>query len=365
MKLILFFTTLVFIFLFGGCKDKLSQSNQFKSTPLVYAVLDASEEYHYVKVNRAYIGPGDSYQIAKVTDSLYYNNTVCVIKELKGTIVLRSWILRDTILQNKEQGAFASPEVRVKYFKTIGGAYVDVNTVDLSKKLKNDPLITYKFELNVENGKYNVSGSTKLVSGVSILSPSATTTVTFFNTSNGFQNPNITYNYGTGVLHDLRYRITIREYKSSGDSITKTFDMKVGENPIASGSVGAMNANGKTFYETIKNNITNDPSITKRLLLTYNVVLTGGSQDLQNFILISKPTTSLSQNKPVFTNLTCVAADGSDARVVGIFTSRHTVTQIRKPWYSNNFGTLSQSVSFESMKELCVGSITKSTDLFK
>ena len=127
-----------------SCREEITASNQFEETPLVYALLDPNDTIHYVKINRAFIGPGNSFDIAKIADSSYYSTSICIITEKSGNATLRTWTLRDTILQTKESGLFAAPEVRLKYFKTTVAS----------------PLITdktYKLDLDVENGKYKVS----------------------------------------------------------------------------------------------------------------------------------------------------------------------------------------------------------------
>ena len=48
----------------------------FKETAVVYGLLDQSDSVHYVKINRAFIGPGNSLEFAQIPDSNYFETTV-------------------------------------------------------------------------------------------------------------------------------------------------------------------------------------------------------------------------------------------------------------------------------------------------
>jgi hypothetical protein len=345
--------TLCFGALFS-CREEITSSNQFAETPLVYALLDPNDTIHYVKINRAFIGPGNSYDIAKIADSSYYTTSSCIITEKSGNTTLRTWTLRDTILQTKETGLFAAPEVRLKYFKTTVAS----------------PLITdktYKLDLNIENGKYKVSGSTAMVQGLGVTTSTNNSPFTFINGAGAYSNPSVAYNKGDAAVIDARLRIKIREYKSNGDSLTTVFDMKIDERTTAdiTGISNSVNAKGETFYQTIANSITNDPTIIRRVLLNTDVVITGGSSDFYSYITVSKPSTSLAQTKPVYTNLTCINSSGASSRVVGIFSSRTTFIAIKAAWKVNpsNVNSPFRGIDKNSMKELAIGQFT-GTKLF-
>ena len=133
---------------------------------------------------------------------------------------------------------------------------------------------------------------------------------------------------------------------------TKTFKWNLGESQIEPGSSKSFTMNGQTFYDLIKSNITVNPLITKRRMKSIKVISIGGSQDLSNYMAVNKPSSSLAQNKPTFTNLTA----SGDHRVIGIFSSRYTRTTDKL--YINPSNTSLRIMTVESVVELCKGVIT-------
>ena len=82
------------------------------------------------------------------------------------------------------------------------------------------------------------------------------------------------------------------------------------------------------------------------------LLATCGTSDLNKYILVNQPSSSLAQTKPTFTNLST-----SDGRpVVGIFSSRSTIIQ-EKLAYNPMAQTL-RAFDKNTTKELCTGPIT-------
>ena len=48
------------VFFLFSCKEEIELTGNFKETAVVYALLDASESTHMMKITRAFIGPGNS-----------------------------------------------------------------------------------------------------------------------------------------------------------------------------------------------------------------------------------------------------------------------------------------------------------------
>ena len=101
-KLSKFFYLICFTSLLFSCNEKLNLIGEFKETAIVYGVLDQADSLHYVKITRAFIGPGNAVQIAQIADSSYFDQVDATITEFVDGIQTRSWTLRDTIIDNKE-----------------------------------------------------------------------------------------------------------------------------------------------------------------------------------------------------------------------------------------------------------------------
>ena len=142
-----------------SCKDDIEITGEFIETAVVYGLLDQSDSLHYVKITRAFIGPGNAYDIAQIPDSNYFASVTGTVTELSTG---RKFNLRDTIVLNKDQnGIFYAPEQKLYYFD---------NTHITSTNTTGAPLdenSTFRLDLDINNGLFSVTGETELVTGLS------------------------------------------------------------------------------------------------------------------------------------------------------------------------------------------------------
>ena len=73
MKLIFALATLTLLF---SCSEKIDLIGDFKETAVVYGLLDHSDSMHYVKITRAFIGPGNALELAQIEDSSYISLSI-------------------------------------------------------------------------------------------------------------------------------------------------------------------------------------------------------------------------------------------------------------------------------------------------
>lgn len=349
MKILRLFPLIAGLLVLGltSCNEDIEFDGDFEETAIVFGLLNQADSIHYIKITRAFGGANNSLEVAQIPDSSYFQDIEVIVDEVINNNVTRSWTLDDTILTNKVPGVFYSPEQKVYYFKTDPGA----------------PLLTsatYKFRATVNNGEFTVSGETQLVQGLSIVTPSQNASFSFA-TSNisqfGYNSAPVNINPGSGEngsdILDMRLEITFEEYFNNVP-VQKSFTWKLGE--VNGDNVSSPNttfyANGKIFYELIRDHVTDDPTITKRELVGIRLIATGGTENLNKYILLSKPSSGLAQNKPTFTNLS--TSDGR--RAIGLFSARSSVTQYKPEWV--NQLPYYRAIDNNSMKELCTGQIT-------
>ncbi len=110
---------------------------------------------------------------------------------------------------------------------------------------------------------------------------------------------------------------------------------------------------GETFYKLMRSACQNgDPAVDRRTFVSFDIEITGGAEELFNYILVNQPSSSLAQSKPTYTNLTAT----NDHPVIGIFSSRQTL-RIKKPFIDPNSSYI-RSLDQKSTQELCIGAIT-------
>lgn len=342
------FIAITFSMLVSSCKEDIDLTGDAQETAVVYGLLNQADSVHFVKINRAFISNNNSLITAQIPDSNYFANIDATIKELVNGNVVRTWTLKDTIIDNKEPGVFYAPEQKLYYFKTTAAQPLIANANT-----------QYKLDVSINEGEFSVSGITKLIAGMSITQP-ISNPFAFASSdiaTKGYVNPTIGFNKGDAFVANVKIKITIKEFIGSNFT-TKILDWNVGDLNSESMTTAAniLNANGKTFYTIIRDGVTNDPNITKRMLESIKVVLTGGSEDLEKYMKLVAPSSSLAQTKPTFTNLTAT----NDRKIVGIFSARSTITLTKVDWILFGVSAYKTAIDKNSMKELGIGSLTGS-----
>ncbi len=321
-----------------SCNEEIQMTGNFVETAVVFGLLNQADTVHYIKVTRAFIGPGNALEIAQIPDSNYFNSVTGTVRELTSG---RIFTLRDTIVENKEtNGVFYAPEQKLYYFTTPASSPLDENSL-------------FRLNLDINNGAFQVSGETDLVKGLNSTITSQTQPFKFIDNATGDYKATTVMVSSTGNAFQINTTLEIEFSEWIGtDSIVKKFTWNLGEAEVQPNSSQSFQAQGSTFYELVKSNCTNNPAITKRTFNSITAHITGGSEELYNYILVNQPTSSLAQSKPTYTNLE--ATNGHP--VVGVFSSRQKVSYY-KP-FKDPLLTLIRCIDKPSTQRLCTGSVT-------
>jgi len=223
MKNFLYLFSILSIIL-TSCKEDIEPNLDGKITAIVYGLIDQNDTLHYVKINRAFYGGGNATEIALISDSSYFKTVEATVKEYQGETLKRTWVLEDTIIPNKEEGAFYGPEQKVYYFKT-----------NKSTPLIADGFTEYRLEAVMDKGlssECTVSGKTTLVSGFKINDPKSQDGIPkgnfkFANNDaqiNGYQTTKVRIEVGTAKKIDSKLIVEFEEYINSTLTYTKKFN---------------------------------------------------------------------------------------------------------------------------------------------
>jgi hypothetical protein len=328
-----------FTLVFTSCKTDFDVTGDYQVTPIVFGLLDQNEEYHYIRINKTFLGQGNAFDFAQVPDSSYFNSVEATITEvLSNGTTGRIWELRDTLLSNKnENGVFYAPEHKLYYFKTDN---------------ENGPLINdakYKFYANINNKQHEVTGETELVRDILINTPTAQSTINMKGNQPGdYKGFPIAFSKGNAASYNVKVEFHYNEFTNS-EPTAKYFSWNLAEitSVSSSGQSISVTAPGEQFYELIKSKIAQNSSLDKREHTAFKIILTAGSADLANYMLAVKPSSSLAQSKPSYTNL-----KGG----IGLFSSRLVInyTKLFKDPLNQNWRSLDKF----STRELCEGPYT-------
>lgn len=345
MKVLLGILSLVALsFMFNSCEEDVTLIGDFEETVVVYGVLDQADSVHYIKINRAFIGPGNSYDIAQIPDSSYFTDVVATVTEVGGAG--RIWTLTDTLVDNKNpNGVFFAPTQKLYYFHTINQAGLN-------------PSAKYRLDISVKGGAIKVQAETEIVTGITSTASSQNFSFKFADDPGSYISSAVNVsNVGNSYVVNTALDINFYEYEGTAYNL-KTAKWSLGEADVVPQSSKSFSANGNSFYSLIKSHLSSNPAVTKRTLKSITVTITGGAEELYNYMTVNKPSSTLAQSKPTYTNL----AISGEGRVIGIFSSRQTV-KFEKPFYVSAQQVYIRAIDKKSTDELCTGPIT-GTSLF-
>ncbi|MCO5261127.1 MAG: hypothetical protein M9916_13390 [Crocinitomicaceae bacterium] len=336
--------------LFTSCKDKISLVGKGVESAVVIGVLDQADTIHYIKITRTFIGDGQTsaVDIAKISDSSYFNKVEVTIKEiLSNGSVGRTFVLDERIVHNKNtNGAFYAPDQKVYAFDTPA----------------NQPLLEdarYQMTAKIDDGRIVITGETKLVSGITIANVGSTNYSIKLTKSGSalgmYENQSINVsNVGSAYKINAKVRFDYREFTTGLlDSTDHSISFDLGQYDVQPGlnSSQIFTFSGETFFKTLKSKIPVSSSIEKRINTGFEFSFTGASSEFSNYIEVNKPSSSLAQTKPTYTNLKITEGHN----VIGIFASRQTI-RIYKP--ATALSSVVQTLDKKSRRELCVGPLT-------
>lgn len=281
-----------------SCNKDLNVNADWKDITVVYGLLDQHTDTTFVKITKAFLGPGDAMQFAQIPDSSYYPDKLEVLLEEYDGNNLRDSFSLDTItIHNKEAGdsIFFYPD-QLMYYTTA--------------PLNQDYIYRLKIK-NRRTGK-EITAETGLVHNFSI------------------DRPQIIASFPPGQTFEVkwepakngkRYQLVIRflYYESlktdPQNLVLKSVDWTVFNN-IKSTENQILPFDyyfpGDAFYAVIGSRIPVNPDVTRsayRALFLFSVA----ADDMATYMDVTEPSLSLIQEKPSFTNIT---------NGIGLFSSR-------------------------------------------
>ena len=107
---------LIPVSLFFSCSKDLNINDDWKEIMVVYGLLNPNDSVHYVKITKAFLGPGNALQYATIPDSSNFGGKIRVrLDEYDGTTLIGSTFLDTTMITNKDTGIFYFPDQLIYY----------------------------------------------------------------------------------------------------------------------------------------------------------------------------------------------------------------------------------------------------------
>jgi len=284
---------------FFSCNKDLNVNADWKDITVVYGLLDQSADTTFIKITKAFLGPGDAMQFAKIPDSSNYPDKLEVrLAEYNGTDSLTSYLCDTITLHNKKKGdsIFYYPD-QLMYFT----------------KAKLDENHNYKLNIrNTKTGKV-ITGHTELIHNFDI--GNLPISLTFI--------PGKTLEVKwTPAKNGKRYQIMLRfyyqEWMGSGDTTTKYIDWTVRNNILSLDPTSTQSfaeyISGDGFYAFVGSKI-DTSAVIKRNADRCALIFSVATADLNTYMEVTEPSTTIVQEKPPFTNI---------ENGIGLFAARFT-----------------------------------------
>jgi hypothetical protein len=290
---------LIPVSLLVSCSKDLNINDKWTEIMIVYGLLNPNDSVHYVKITKAFLGPGNAMQYAGIPDSSNFAHKLKVtLDEYNGESLVSSILLDTTMITNKDTGIFYFPNQLV---------YVARTQLNMAHRYR----ITV---LDTATG-VQVTASTDIVNTFDISSPNS------FSKANFVQGSLTTAEWLSakyGRRYELNIRFSYREYAKSDSA----FLGKKSVNWLVFNDMKAKSLNGGEemvnsfygdgFFNSIKANVPFNESV-YRIADSVEYIFTVASEELSNYIEVTNPSNTIVQEKPIYTNV---------SNGIGIFSSR-------------------------------------------
>ncbi len=285
MKKILLPVILIVGLLFISCSTEVDNYADYKDITVVYGLLETSADTTFVKITKAYLGPGNALLFAQIPDSSNYPGKLNVYLIGKKNGVELPKIALDTItIHNKKAGdsIFYYPDQLLYYTN----AHIDQAAT---------------YTLNIEKPTSTVTSVTKVVQNFQVVYPP--NRINFAATTAS----QIKWNTGiNGRRYDIVLHFNYKELQPGNpDTLDKVMVWGMGtrkSTDLNGGEELQVSYNGEEFYTRLGQELENILNV-KRWAGKVDVLISCGGDELSTYIDVNKPSNSVVQEVPKFTNI--------------------------------------------------------------
>ncbi|MEC8739305.1 MAG: hypothetical protein VXX63_05460 [Bacteroidota bacterium] len=294
----------IFCFGFWTCKDEIDVTASWKSIPVVFGILNATDDSTFIRINKAYLNQNaQDAQFANNPDSLFFDSLNVVIEEfLNGNFTGNKVNLQKINAKQwgifKDSGAFA-----------YQNHYLYYTDFPFKESIFRETY-SYRLSINVinKNGKAEkYSAITKSVGTINSTSPRFDRPPVFLNISDEGDFRILFSEAFHATTYDLIIKMKYEEFLKNKPqekelkSLSYTGQSGVQGNPKG-GDINALSFPGAAYYNFLESSI-NANSNTKREIISFDVIIVGGDEQLSTYIEVSKPSIGIVQKKPDYTNV--------------------------------------------------------------
>ena len=296
---------------FNACTTDVDLYADYKDIPVVYGLLNITEDTNYVRINRAFSGNNDNHinalDVALIADSCNYPGKlkayIVEYKQAYGNTYepTGDTLMLDTItIHDKEEGIFYSPNQKAYY------------TTEKDKFTNNNAHSKYLYKLLVHKGSDTITAKTRVVGGENF---KITTYSLHFKAAPSNNSSKITFlPADNDVFYDMEFVFTYHESHDGGPMVDKQVSYSCGTKSIDE-LVTENNQCFFTYSENILFNLletaigadtvynANHPNVERSFdTKPIQIKLSAGGDELYNYIQVNSQA-GFSQAVPDYTNV--------------------------------------------------------------
>ncbi|MFZ4784133.1 MAG: DUF4249 family protein [Flavobacteriales bacterium] len=355
-----FLSILSIAIILAACSTDVELNAPYKSTTVVYGLLDPIADTQWVKINKTFIGEGNNLEYALVRDSSEYDWSE--FKELKvqeivaGEVVAEFPLLEKEISNKSINGVFYGPLQTVYYF--VKGSELDQDaTYKIIIDFYNRTDVYATTEIVPQNniaffGLYQDQGSTiRLAEKVTDFSFNWKTAALQFNPDDNapFYEVILRCYYTENQWTDATHTTLV-------SSTDKSFDYLVGsytlDNKNTSGRI-PIDISGESFFAFFANQLNdgdeytyeigkyNPDALPEAATETFDLLINVGGEELYTYYQVNSPVTGIVQERPTYTNI---------SNGLGLFSSRSVAGITGIPIVNTNPGQIPNTGNLIALK---------------
>ncbi len=295
----------------NSCDNSVDLTADFKDIPVVYGILSQQDTFHYIKIERAFLGgDGDNaLDIAQIPDSIYYDNLDVQIEHVNtGEIYPLTPIDGSTVGLDREDGIFAS-DPNTLYTFTLNGD--EMNDGD-----------EFMLRINRGDNQPEITASTEIIGSFDFTSPTqegANINIKYTGFSLTWKKKTSTAFYDVKML----FNYLEEDPDNIGNFESKTLEWPIATSldaNVSNSTVFSLTFEGEELYRFLGAEL-DDNGGADRIFVSLDFVVEAGGQALFDYINIGQANTGITSSQliPTYTNL----SEG-----FGVFSSRTTVPYV-------------------------------------
>lgn len=298
----------------SGCETDVDLIAPYKTTPVIFGVLDYTVDTQFVRINRTFLGEGNVNVYAGVKDSVEYpiDQVQAKLYKYKGNNLIDSIELEAIDLPTRNPGVFYRENVRFYY--TAEPLFTDAEIQTIKE-------MSYKLRVNIKDSTYTATTTFPRLTAGTILNPPLRDIpfrLELVAASGALRSLDFEIQTDATVTeYEAVFRMYFDYYTASGEYVENHhIDFSLGSvsNLTATSAKRKVRFSTADWFNSLGVKLDLIPGLKNVRIDRLEFRLTGGTEDLVNYMQVARP---VSDFTPVLSSYTNILGDA-----IGVFAAK-------------------------------------------